>query len=248
MFEDNEREEELRKLRDEIDGLKESLKSLSNNLTGLGERLPVEPPDAPVETSEEPEAVPEEAEKGPEEDYTVEVKRSPERSRRWEEEDEDRPYRRYYDQEQRDYFDDFGDRLGDYIESFVESVMEGVTSELESSIFIHPRMKKRKSKSKRYGKVDAKKAADVMSALGNEYRVRILDALDSGGLYASDLQEKLEEISPSTLSSHLDILEGAGLIKQEKRRGRYLITISGRLAVRMAFQISNRSKNAFVDE
>jgi DNA-binding transcriptional ArsR family regulator len=247
MYEDNEREEELRKLRNEIEGLKESLKSLSNNLTGLGERLPEEPPDELAESPEEPEAVSEETEKEPEEDYTVEVKRSPERSRRWEEREE-KPYRRYYDREQRDYFDDFGDRLGDYIESFVESVMEGVTSELESSIFIHPRMKKRKSKSKRYGKVDAKKAADVMSALGNEYRVRILDALDSGGLYASDLQDKLEEISPSTLSSHLDILEAAGLIKQEKRRGRYLITISGRLAVRMAFQISNRSKNSFVDE
>ena len=44
----------------------------------------------------------------------------------------------------------------------------------------------------------------------------------------------------STLSSHLDVLQEAGLITQERKRGRYLITIPGRLAVKMAYQIADR--------
>jgi DNA-binding transcriptional ArsR family regulator len=50
----------------------------------------------------------------------------------------------------------------------------------------------------------------------------------------------LTEISPSTLSSHLDVLQEARLVTQERRRGRYLVTIPGRLAVKMAYQIADR--------
>ncbi|MCK4438274.1 winged helix-turn-helix transcriptional regulator, partial [Candidatus Bathyarchaeota archaeon] len=56
----------------------------------------------------------------------------------------------------------------------------------------------------------------------------------------SDLQDTLKEISASTLSSHLDVLQEAGLIVQERRRGRYLITMSGRLAIKMASSIAKR--------
>ncbi len=89
-----------------------------------------------------------------------------------------------------------------------------------------------------------KRAASVMSALGNENRLKILDALSHGGLYAGDLQEAIEDIGASTLSSHLDVLEESGLVTQERRRGRYLITVPGRLAVNMAYEISKRSDRA----
>jgi len=52
------------------------------------------------------------------------------------------------------------------------------------------------------------------------------------------LQERLPEITSSTLSSHLDVLQEAGLIVQEKVRGRYLITMPGRIAYKMANKIS----------
>jgi DNA-binding HxlR family transcriptional regulator len=55
----------------------------------------------------------------------------------------------------------------------------------------------------------------------------------SGGKYINELQEKLSNITTSTLSSHLNILEEAGLVVQEKVRGRYLITMPGRVAYRM---------------
>ncbi len=82
----------------------------------------------------------------------------------------------------------------------------------------------------------------MMSALGNEHRLRILKELSMGGLYASDLHELLKEISASTLSSHLDVLEEAGLVIQERRRGRYLVTMSGRVAIKMAYQVAKRTK------
>jgi len=77
--------------------------------------------------------------------------------------------------------------------------------------------------------------------MGNEHRVTILKELSWGGMYSSDLQESVKDIGPSTLSSHLDVLDQVGLIVQEKRRGRYLITMAGRIAIQMAAQISKRA-------
>ncbi|HIE18283.1 TPA: hypothetical protein EYP75_01010 [Candidatus Bathyarchaeota archaeon] len=64
----------------------------------------------------------------------------------------------------------------------------------------------------------------------NEHR--ILGELASGGLYARGLQERLHDIGASTLSSHLDVLEKAWMLMQEKACGRYLITIAGGLRTR----------------
>ena len=241
MFGIDERDEELRKLREELEELKENLKKISGD-SEAREPAPEEPVRVPIEAPDEAEGAPEEGETEEVDVVPPEAPPRP-RPRPWEEyEEEDRRYRRRRDY---DYKFDFGDRLGEYISGFVEDVMEGVGDEIEQSLFVHPRGRfvvNRIKRPRRAARADAKEAASVMSALGNEYRLKALDALSSGGLYASDLQEILGEISPSTLSSHLDVLEEAGLILQERRRGRYLITIPGRLAIKMAYQIARRSK------
>lgn len=142
---------------------------------------------------------------------------------------------------------DIGDRISDYVHSMIESVMDGIAGELDRSIFAgrHGIVVGR-HRPKEPVKVDPKRAADVMSALGNENRVRVLEELSSGGLYSSELQERLSEISASTLSSHLDVLEKSGLVVQEKARGRYLITIPGRLAYRMANEIAKQVEGNFL--
>jgi len=186
MFGTKDRDEELRRLREEIEELKEKMKVLSE-----GPRQKREPEDDHY----------------PNHDYDLRF--------------------------------DIGERISDYVTSIVDSVMNGITGELDRSIFIDPRglrITKRRQRRQKV-RVDPKRAADVMSALGNEHRLRILDELTSGGRYAGELQEQVPEISASTLSSHLDVLEEAGLIVQEKARGRYLITIPGRMAYRMANQI-----------
>ncbi len=250
MIDGNERSEELRKLREELDGLKEELRRMTANreaerplVPKEPSKVPIEPPEEPDEAIEEAEEAIKEAEKAHEEAEEAleeaEEAHEEEEEEREEYDREDRYRRRWRDYDRFDW----GDRLGDYIGGFVEDVMEGVADEIESALFIHPRgprMVVRGKRPRRKVVVDEKKTASIMSALGNEYRLKILDELSSGGMYASDFQEALKDISPSTLSSHLDVLEEAGLILQERRRGRYLITIPGRLAIKMAYQIARR--------
>jgi DNA-binding HxlR family transcriptional regulator len=126
----------------------------------------------------------------------------------------------------------------------MQGVAEGVHGELERSIFIGPggckmwRGHSHERKEERPSAVNFGQAAKAMSALGQEHRLRILDALMSGGKYINELQEELKDITTSTLSSHLDVLGEAGLVVQEKVRGRYLITMPGRTAYQMVRRIS----------
>jgi DNA-binding HxlR family transcriptional regulator len=141
---------------------------------------------------------------------------------------------------------DVGNRVHDYIEDVMEGVAEGIHGELEKSIFIGPRgvrIRARRAKEKPHKEEDEAsvsfpKVAEVMSALGQEHRLGILSELMSGGKYINELQEKLSEITTSTLSSHLKVLEEAGLVVQEKVRGRYLITMPGRTAYKMARRVT----------
>jgi DNA-binding transcriptional ArsR family regulator len=249
MFDENERNEELRKLRDELEGLKEELRRMTASREVERPLTPREPFEVPIEAPEELEEALEEAEEALEEKVEEILEEAEEAREEAEEAMEEK--REEYDRKDRyrrhmrdyDFRFDFGERLGDYIGGFVEDVMEGVADEIESALFIHPRgprMVVSRKRPRRKAIVDEKNAASVMSALGNEYRLKILDELSSGGMYASELQEALKEISASTLSSHLDTLEEAGFVMQERRRGRYLITIPGRLAVKMAYQIAKR--------
>jgi DNA-binding HxlR family transcriptional regulator len=137
---------------------------------------------------------------------------------------------------------DVGRHLHDHIGDAMEGVAEGIRGEIEKSIFIGPRgvkiVRGGVSPSEEAVAVDHSKVAGIMSALGQEHRLGVLSALMSGGKYINELQEKLPEITTSTLSSHLNILEEAGLVVQEKVRGRYLITIPGRTAYKMAKRVT----------
>lgn len=237
MSEEN--DEKLKSLRDEVSMLKEHLARISDKLeeVDLSELEEVEPVLNETEiSSEDVEAL----EKEEESSFKV--------VEPWDDIDKPRYSRRWKRPKRIKIKHDWGDQLGDYIGSFVEDVMEGLGQELEQSLFFE-RSLSRDRISGRITQVEAKDTADVMSALANEHRIRVLSELSTGGMYASDLQEALSEISPSTLNSHLDVLEDAGLILQERRRGRYLITISGRLAVKMAIQIMKRTRYKYdVDE
>jgi DNA-binding HxlR family transcriptional regulator len=150
---------------------------------------------------------------------------------------------------------DVGNRMHDYMEDMMESLAEGIHGELERSVFIGPRgirIGRHKNGCHVHSyqtepgtqeqpyleEVNLPKAAEIMSALGQEHRLQILKELLSGGKYINELQEKLSAITTSTLSSHLNTLEEAGLVVQEKVRGRYLITIPGRTAYQMATKIT----------
>jgi len=139
---------------------------------------------------------------------------------------------------------DFGNSVQGYVDDVMQGVAEGVHGELEKSIFIGPggcrmwRGHRHEREGEEEGKIDFGQTAKAMSALGQEHRLKVLDALMSGGKYINELQEELKDITTSTLSSHLDVLEEVGLVVQEKVRGRYLITMPGRTAYQMARQVS----------
>lgn len=138
---------------------------------------------------------------------------------------------------------DIGSPVRGYIDDVMQGVAEGVHGELEKSIFIGPggcRIFRREEpyREEPEDKVGLDKVAEAMSALGHEHRLKILNELMSGGKYINELQERLLEITTSTLSSHLNVLEEAGLVVQEKVRGRYLITMPGRTAYKMARKVA----------
>ncbi len=132
---------------------------------------------------------------------------------------------------------DVGNRVRDYVKDIMECVVEGIHGELEKSVLIGPRgvkIIKRRKPSIEETEYNLSKTAEIMNALSHEHRLKILKELMSGGKYINELQEKLSEITTSTLSSHLKVLEEVGLVVQEKVRGRYLITMPGRAAYKMA--------------
>jgi len=137
---------------------------------------------------------------------------------------------------------DVGNNVRNYVEDVMESDTEAIHGELEKCVFIGPRgvriIRGKPIEEEKEAEVNFTKMSEVMSALGQEHRLKVLEALVSGGKYINELQEKLSEITASTLSSHLKILEEAGLVVQEKVRGRYLITMPGRIAYNMALRIT----------
>jgi len=136
----------------------------------------------------------------------------------------------------------FTQSLSEYVNDVVDSVMSGISSEIEKSVFIDPTgawfdRHIAKVQSRSLSPAEAERAASLMGAMASEHRLRILTELLYGGRYASELESVLKDISPSTLSSHLKTLQDSGLIVQESNRGRYLITLPGRIALKMATRL-----------
>jgi DNA-binding transcriptional ArsR family regulator len=142
------------------------------------------------------------------------------------------------------FYIDINGKMSDYFGDIMESVAEGIRGELKRSILISPHSIKitsdRGEEPSEKEQVDPAKIAAIMSALGQEHRIKILRELMDGGKYVSELQSNMPEITASTLSSHLDILQRAGLVVQERERGRYLISLPGRMAYKMANAITRQ--------
>jgi len=133
--------------------------------------------------------------------------------------------------------------IGEYVSDVVDGVMSGISSEIEKSLLVDPtgvwvdrRLARAQASSLSLN--EAEKAASLMSAMASEHRLRIMTELLYGGRYASELESFLKDLSPSTISNHLKVLQEAGLVVQEGDRGRYLITLPGRIALRMATRLT----------
>ncbi len=137
----------------------------------------------------------------------------------------------------------FADSLSEYVNDVVQSVMSGISSEIERSVFVDPTgawfdRHIARVQARSMSAAEAERAATLVGAMASEHRLRILTELLYGGRYASEIESVLKDISPSTISNHLKILEEAGLVVQEGDRGRYLITLPGRIALKMATRLT----------
>jgi DNA-binding transcriptional ArsR family regulator len=136
----------------------------------------------------------------------------------------------------------FSQSLSEYVNDVVQSVTSGISAEIERSVLVDPTgawfdRHISKIQSRTLSSAEADRAATMMSAMASAPRLRILTELLYGGRYASELESAMKELSPSTISNHLKILEESGLVVQEGDRGRYLITLPGRIALKMATRL-----------
>ncbi|MHA2297452.1 MAG: ArsR/SmtB family transcription factor [Candidatus Hodarchaeales archaeon] len=135
---------------------------------------------------------------------------------------------------------DFGDSLNDYIESILGSAFEGINTAFDGFFSYGHGTKSHHRKSRfrgrRFSKVQQEqffeKAPEILGLLSDSNRLKLLKRLESGPKYQSDLVD--ERIQGGTFKHHVSKLMDAGWIIQEKARGRYLITINGREALKFA--------------
>ncbi len=137
----------------------------------------------------------------------------------------------------------FTQSLSEYVNDVVESVTSGISSEIEKSVFVDPTgawfdRHIARVQARAITPAEAERTATLMSAMASEHRLRILNELLYGGRYAGEIESVLKDISPSTISNHLKILQEAGLVIQEGDRGRYLVTLPGRIALKMATRLT----------
>jgi DNA-binding transcriptional ArsR family regulator len=84
----------------------------------------------------------------------------------------------------------------------------------------------------KYTEFDPEKASEMLKPLANSERLKILQALYTEGRYFTDMVE-LTGLEHSPLRFHLSSLIDAGYAEQERYRGRYLITVYGKIALRL---------------
>ena len=141
----------------------------------------------------------------------------------------------------------YGVELGDYIKTVVSDAMRGANRAMRS-VFIGPKGARVRvddnevswdPEGAKARQVPPEEAQRLLAPLANEDRIRILYLLADEPRYHQDLME-LSGLTPGTLPHHLKQLEDAGYVTQERVRGRYLITIPGRMALKLAEYLHNQ--------
>ncbi|MFX0096786.1 MAG: ArsR family transcriptional regulator [Candidatus Hodarchaeota archaeon] len=146
---------------------------------------------------------------------------------------------------------DRGKELGEYISMVVGDVMRGVDKTLRKTIFVGPKGKFIRAGDKNIiiskegeepiSPVPPEEAQRLLSPLASAERIKLLYLLADSPQYHQDLMNE-SGLAPGTLPHHLKQLEEAGYITQERVRGRYLITIPGRMALKLAEYLHNQMR------
>lgn len=134
--------------------------------------------------------------------------------------------------------------FGDTLQKYIGGVMDSIAIGLEGAvgvIDIDKKMKKGKKRKSTSTIIVApeyldnfyEKGADFMSVIADDNRLKMLKAMERGGKYQKELSEEIG-VKGGTFKHHMDKLVEVGFVAQEAVRGRYLITMEGREALKLA--------------
>ncbi len=138
------------------------------------------------------------------------------------------------------------DSLEEMMVGLEDSIRESVSGFEElgrsfSGPVLHTRTgKKRKKKRDRdIEMIPPERVAKIVSPLGSEERLKILDFLKEGGRTFNDLENHTGKTG-SSLTHHLNPLLDAGYVIKGEVRGTYYVTVEGRLAYRLAQWLTSK--------
>ncbi len=134
----------------------------------------------------------------------------------------------------------------------LENMMEGLGEQIEASMRgiegidasikfpqISMRRRGRKTRRKDIENIPPDRVAEVISPLGSEERLKILEFLKDGSKTFNELENETGKTG-SSLTHHLNPLLDAGYVIKGEVRGTYYVTVEGRLAYRLAQWLTSR--------
>jgi len=129
------------------------------------------------------------------------------------------------------------DEMMENIQEQIRASLRGVDRRIETRIFREPMRRRREAEIE---SIPPERVARVISPLGSEERLKILDYLNrDGGKTFNELEEYMGRVG-SSLTHHLQPLIDAGYVIKGEVRGTYYITVEGRLAYRLAQWLTSR--------
>ncbi len=152
-------------------------------------------------------------------------------------------------------FKDWGENIGSSLEHYIGSILESVWDSIDQSVgsLFQTPTSSRQGREKRYRRQKITsiseediedfyiRGAELLSALSDQKRLRMLKELEKEPLRQSDLSEKTD-IKGGNFKHHISILREEGLVHQEGVRERYMLTFAGREALKLAEFLYQRAK------
>ncbi|MFX0016339.1 MAG: ArsR/SmtB family transcription factor [Promethearchaeota archaeon] len=140
-------------------------------------------------------------------------------------------------------WEDWGERFGRSFEHYIGGILDSIGDTLDrtvGSIFQtspSSRRQRRRKKDPFFIPEDElesffQKGASIMAALSDQTRLRMLKELEKKPLRQSDLSERTNTRG-GNFKHHITILKDEGLVRQEGVRERYILTFSGREALKL---------------
>ncbi|MHA2175249.1 MAG: ArsR/SmtB family transcription factor [Candidatus Hodarchaeales archaeon] len=154
-----------------------------------------------------------------------------------------------------EHWKDWGEGIGSSLEKYIGSILESVWDTVDQSVgsLFQTSSGSRKTRRKRverqsYESIPEEelenfyqRGAELLSALSDQKRLRMLKELEKEPLRQSDLSEKTD-IKGGNFKHHITILKDEGLVHQEGVRERYMLTFAGREALKLAEFLYHRAK------